>query len=318
MNAIETHALSKLYAPGVGLSPLTLSVEVGEVFGFIGPNGAGKTTTIRTLMGFLRPTAGSGRILGRDVWYEREAVHTRVGYLPGEVHLSRDDSARDLMRRSCQLRGGASDAYGLEVARRLELRLDAPLGTLSKGNRQKIGLTLALMHRPELLILDEPTDGLDPLAQETVLDLLREAAHEGRTVFLSSHVLSEIERVAGRVGLIRRGKLIRLEEVRALRASLPQQVAVRFARPPSVNLAALSGMVGGGMTGDGMAGGVAGGLDFRGLWRGGPDALIHALAGESLLALSLTPSSLEDAFLEEYRTAGETSAAPLREAEDVA
>ena len=290
--AIETQNLSKLYAPGVGLAPLNLSVPAGEIFGFIGPNGAGKTTAIRTLMGFLRPTGGSGRILGHDVWGERVAVHRRVGYLPGEVHLPRDHSARELMNRSCKLRGGASSAYGLEVARRLELRLDARLGTLSKGNRQKVGLTLALMHRPEVLILDEPTDGLDPLVQETVLTLLREAGNEGRTVFLSSHVLSEVERIAGRVGIIRRGELIRVEGVGAFKASLPQVLSLRFARPPRVDLAVL----------DGMAEGVTAGLDFRGLWRGGPDALIRALASESLSHFSLIPSTLEDAFMDEYRT----------------
>ncbi|GGL71225.1 ABC transporter [Deinococcus aerolatus] len=292
MNAIETSGLSKLYAPGVGLAPLTLSVPAGEIFGFIGPNGAGKTTAIRTLMGFLRPTGGRGQILGHDVWQQRVAVHRRVGYLPGEVHLVRDHTARDLMTRSCRLRGGASNTYGLEVARRLQLRLDVRLGTLSKGNRQKVGLTLALMHRPELLMLDEPTNGLDPLAQETALDLLREASSEGRTVFLSSHVLSEIERIAGRVGIIRRGELIRVEGVRELKASLPQQVTLRFARPPSVDLAALPGM----------SGGVTDGLDFRGQWRGGPDALVRALAGQSLSSLSLTPSTLEDAFMDEYRS----------------
>lgn len=303
MTAIETQGLSKLYAPGVGLAPLNLSVSAGEIFGFIGPNGAGKTTAIRTLMGFLRPTGGSGRILGHDVWQERVAVHARVGYLPGEVHLARDHTARELMGRSCCLRGGASNAYGLDVARRLELRLDARLGTLSKGNRQKVGLTLALMHRPELLVLDEPTDGLDPLVQETVLDLLREAGSEGRTAFLSSHVLSEIERIAGRVGIIRRGELIRVEGVQTFRASLPQLVSLRFAQPPRVNLSAL----------DGMTQGVTDGLDFRGAWRGGPDALIRALAAESLDSLSLVPSTLEDAFMDEYRSEG-----PRKEADHVA
>ncbi|CAM3582087.1 hypothetical protein DESA109040_17080 [Deinococcus saxicola] len=144
MNAIETTAPSKPYAPGVGLAPLNLSVQADEIFGFIGPNGAGKTTAIRTLMGFLRPSGGSGRILGHDVWQERVEVHRRVGYLPRKVHLARDHTARELMGHSCRLRCGASDAYGLDVARRLELRLDARLGTLSKGNRQKMGLTLAL------------------------------------------------------------------------------------------------------------------------------------------------------------------------------
>ena len=290
MNAIETSGLSQRYAPAVGLALLTLSVPAGKIFGFIGPNGAGKTTAIRTLMGFLRPTGGRGQILGHDVWQQRLAIHRRVGSLPGEVHLARDQ--RRTMTRSCWLRGGASNTYGMELVRRLQLRLDARLGTLNKGNRQKVGLTLALMHRPELLVLDEPTDGLDPLVQETVLDLLREASCEGRTVFLSSHVLSEIERIAGRVGIIRRGQLIRVEGVRELKASLPQQVTLRFARPPSVNLAALHGM----------SGGVVDGLDFRGQWHGGPDALVQALADQAQASLSLTPSTLEDAFMDEYRS----------------
>ncbi|GGM06305.1 ABC transporter ATP-binding protein [Deinococcus aerophilus] len=291
MHAIETDRLSKLYAPGVGLLPLNLTVPVGEIFGFIGPNGAGKTTAIRTLLGFLRASGGSGRILGHDVWAQRVAVHRQVGYLSGELHLPRGHSARELMNRSVRLRRGTDTHYGVEVARRLGLNLDARLGTLSKGNRQKVGLTLALMHRCNLLILDEPTDGLDPLAQETALDLLREARAENRTVFLSSHVLSEVEAVAGRVGLIRRGELIRVEGVQDLKASLPQQLRVRFATPPRTNLAALGGM----------SAAVARDLDFSGAWRGPPDDLLRALAGESISSFSLTPSSLEDAFLGEYR-----------------
>ncbi|MEW6421879.1 MAG: ABC transporter ATP-binding protein [Deinococcota bacterium] len=291
MNAIETSGLSKLYQQDVGLHPLTLTLPAGQIFGFLGPNGAGKTTTIRTLLGFLRPTGGEARIFGRDVWREREAVHARVGYLPGEVHLPRDLSARELLERCARLRGTHDITSGLEVARRLDLDLRPRLGTLSKGNRQKVGLMLALMPRPDLLILDEPTDGLDPLAQEAVLELLREARAEGRTVFLSSHVLSEVERVADRVGIIRRGQLIRLDELATLKASLPQRVRVRFAAPPRVDLAALPGM----------AQGRAQGLDFEGLWRGRPDALIRALAPETLSSFSLVPSTLEDAFLDEYR-----------------
>ncbi|GMA16297.1 ABC transporter ATP-binding protein [Deinococcus metallilatus] len=291
MNAIETSGLSKLYRRGVGLHPLSLGIAAGEIFGFLGPNGAGKTTTIRTLLGFLHPTGGEARIFGRDVWREREAVHARVGYLPGEVHLPRDLSARELLERCARLRGTHDITYGLEVARRLELDIAPRLGTLSKGNRQKVGLVLALMPRPDLLMLDEPTDGLDPLAQETVLELLREARAEGRTVFLSSHVLSEVERVADRVGIIRRGQLVRVDELAVLTASLPQRVQVRFAAPPRVNLAALPGM----------AEGRTQGLDFQGLWRGGADALIRALAPEPLVSFSLVPSTLEDAFLGEYR-----------------
>ncbi|WP_019585834.1 ABC transporter ATP-binding protein [Deinococcus apachensis] len=290
MNALDIRGLSKLYGGGRGLHPLDLEVPPGEIYGFLGPNGAGKTTTLRTLLGFLRPTSGEARIFGRDVWRERVEVHRRLGYLPGEVHLGRDLTARELMDRSSRLRGGADLGYAREVAGRLDLELNRRLGTLSKGNRQKVGLLLALMHRPDLLLLDEPTDGLDPLAQETVLDLLREARAEGRTVFLSSHVLSEVERVADRVGLIRQGRLVRSERLADLKASLPQRVHVQFGRPPRTNLAALPGM----------SGGVVNGLDFQGTWRGGPDALVRALAAESLTALSLQDATLEEAFLGEY------------------
>lgn len=293
-NAIETQALSKHFAPGVGVSALTLSVPPGEVFGFLGPNGAGKTTTIRTLLGFLRPTGGEGRIFGLDVWQAREAVHARVGYLPGEVHLNPAWTTQELLARGARLRGLRDVTYGLEVARRLDLDLTRRVGTLSKGNRQKVGVTLALMHRPDLLILDEPTDGLDPLVQDTVLALLREARAEGRTVFLSSHVLSEVERVADRVGIIRAGGLVRVDRLPDLKASLPQRLHVTFAAAPGADLAALPGLT---VT-------AAGPLSVEGLWRGDPNPLLRALAGEQVRALSFTPSSLEDAFMDEYRTGG--------------
>ncbi|THF88709.1 ABC transporter ATP-binding protein [Deinococcus sp. KSM4-11] len=294
MNAIEITGLGKEYAPGVGLHPMTLTVPTGEIFGFLGPNGAGKTTTIRTLLGFLRPSAGAATILGHDVWTQREAVHARVGYLPGEVHLRREWTAGELLRRTAFLRGSVDTAYGVDVARRLELDLTRRVGTLSKGNRQKVGLTVALMTRADMLILDEPTDGLDPLAQETVLELLREAREEGRTVFLSSHVLTEVERVADRVGIIRAGDLIRVDDLSTLKASLPQRLSVRFAGPPRPDLTTLPGLSDVTVTG----------TELRGLWRGTPDDLIRALSTESLAAFSLTPSTLEDAFLDEYRSGG--------------
>lgn len=301
MNAIETRGLSKLFTPSVGLKPLDLSVQKGEIFGFLGPNGAGKTTAIRTLLGFLRPTSGAATIGGYDVWQEREAVHRLVGYLAGEVHLPRDQSAHELMQRSARLYGTGrrepqDTTYGLEVARRLDLNTHAKLGTLSKGNKQKVGLTLALMHRPAVLLLDEPTDGLDPLVQETVLELLREARAEGRTVFLSSHVLSEVERVADRVGIIRAGELVRLETLSELRSSLPQRVMVQFAAPPSGVWTTLAGL-----SAVGLSGVVPLNNGFTAWWRGDPNALLRALAAENVQSLSLTPATLEDAFLDEYR-----------------
>ncbi|MBB5375105.1 ABC-2 type transport system ATP-binding protein [Deinococcus metalli] len=294
MNAIETSGLGKEYAPGVGLRPMTLEVAPGEIFGFLGPNGAGKTTAIRTLLGFLRPTAGSARILGHDVWRGREAVHARVGYLPGEIKLRPEWTAGEVIRRAAALRGQHDLAHSLTVARRLALDVTRRVGTLSKGNRQKVGLCAALAARADVLILDEPTDGLDPLAQDTVLALLREARSEGRTVFLSSHVLTEVERVADRVGLIRAGDLVRVDDLAALTAGLPQRVSVHFAASPTRDFTALPGLTDV----------VREGHELHANWRGAPGDLLRALADEELSAFSVTPPTLEDAFLGEYRGTG--------------
>lgn len=289
--ALALHDLSKQFPGGRGLRSVRLTVEPGEIFGFLGPNGAGKTTTIRTLMGFLRPSGGRATIFGRDVWRERPAAHARVGYLPGEVKLPAELTPAQLLRRAATLRGLRDPRASYEVAERLGLDLSRRAGTLSKGNRQKIGLTLALLGHPDLLILDEPTDGLDPLVQEEVLTLLREAREQGRSVFLSSHVLSEVERVADRVGLIRAGRLVRVEPLKQLRASFPLQLHARFDHGVPAALLALPGL--------GSAD-VQGG-ELRAQWTGEPAPLLAALHLSPPRALTLTPTTLEDAFLGAYQ-----------------
>ena len=215
MNPIETRGLTKHYGRFPALKDLDLDVRPGEVFGFLGPNGAGKSTTIRLLLGELRPTAGTATVLGaspRDVAHRR-----RLGYVPADLALWPTMTGRQTLAFFAKLRGGVEQRRIDALTERLDADLDKRVGELSSGNRQKIGLVAALMHSPELLRLDEPNAGLDPLVQHEFWAMMREAADEGRTVFLSSHTLSEVERVADRVGIIRRGELIAVEEVAALR-----------------------------------------------------------------------------------------------------
>jgi beta-exotoxin I transport system ATP-binding protein len=232
--AISTAGLSKRYGATTALDDLNLAVPTGGVFGYLGPNGAGKTTTIRLLLDLIRPTGGAITVLGLDPRRDSCALRRRVGYLPGELVLYEQLTGTELLSHFGHLRGGVNWATVTRLADRLDIDLSRPIRALSKGNKQKLGLVQALMSEPELLILDEPTSGLDPLVQQTVHDLLFEARSDGRTVFLSSHVLSEVERIADRVGVLRRGRLAAVEDVEALRHKALRRVTARFARqvPP--------------------------------------------------------------------------------------
>lgn len=229
--AIATHGLTKRYGSGVlALDALTVTVRRGEVFGFLGPNGAGKTTTIRLLLDLIRPTAGRADIFGLDAHRDSLAARRHIGYLPGELSLYKGASTEYLLDFFADLRPDqVSPDYVHDLCRRLDLPLKIPFGQLSHGNRQKVGLVIAFMARPDLLILDEPTGGLDPLVQREVLDILRDARAEGRTVFFSSHVLSEVEEVCDRVGIIRRGKLVTVDTVERLRGQRLQRIRITFA-----------------------------------------------------------------------------------------
>lgn len=222
--AIHTEGLCKNYGSFPALVDLDLTIHRGEIFGFLGPNGAGKSTTIRTLMDEIRATSGSASMLGLDVHRDAVELHGRLGYLPSDVSLYPKLTGRETFTFFANLRGGHSLAYAMELAERLDADLDKRVGELSTGNRQKIGLVVTFMHRPELLIMDEPNAGLDPLVQHEFHSLLRETAAEGRTVFLSSHTLSEVERVADRVGIIRKAHLAAVEDVAALRAKMIRRI----------------------------------------------------------------------------------------------
>lgn len=238
--AIRTSGLTKLYGDVVGVADLDLNIEPGEVFGFLGPNGAGKTTAIRLLLDLIRPTSGWARIHGLDTRSDGLRVRSMIGYLPGELKLSRRGSGRHLLEHLSRLRDGAGADGIVALADRLGLELDRPICDLSKGNRQKIGVIAAFMHDPEVLVLDEPSSGLDPLRQHDVGELIRERADAGRTVLLSSHALDQVEHVSDRVGILRDGRVIALESVDALKGRAIRRVEVRLDQPaPTAGIASL-------------------------------------------------------------------------------
>jgi ABC-2 type transport system ATP-binding protein len=229
--AIETRGLTKFYGQTRGIEELDLVVQRGEVFGYLGPNGAGKTTTIRLLLDLIRPTRGRAEILGIDTQGPGLAARKLIGYLPGELRPPARSTAIDFLSFLGRLRGGVDRKAIGALAERLELDLERRLDDLSKGNKQKVGVIAAFMHDPQLLILDEPTSGLDPLRQQDVLDLIRERKAAGRTVFLSSHELDQVEHVAERVGIVRAGQLVAVEAIAALKHRAVRRVEVRFAGP---------------------------------------------------------------------------------------
>jgi ABC-2 type transport system ATP-binding protein len=226
---IQLEKLTKSYGTHRGIIDVDLEVEQGEIFGFLGPNGAGKTTTIRTVLDLIRPTSGRARVFGIDSSTDPVAIHKRIGYIPGEFTLYDRLTGGQTLTYFANLRGGVDQAYQRSLIERFEIDPSRRFKELSKGNKQKIGLVIALQHRPELLILDEPTSGLDPLVQQSFYALVHEARAEGRTVFLSSHILSEVERTCDRVAIIRDGRLVKVDSVEGLRDLAHHAVELRFA-----------------------------------------------------------------------------------------
>ena len=289
---IRADRLSKVYGRDRGVSDLTFEVGEGEVFGYLGPNGAGKTTTIRLLLDLIRPSSGRIELFGADVRRAGAAARKSLGYLPGDLRLYERLTAREHLRYFASLRGMRDIGDGEALAGRLELELDRPVRSLSKGNRQKVGLVQALMHRPALAVFDEPTSGLDPLVQQVVYELVAEATADGRTVFVSSHVLSEVQHIADRVALIREGRLQLVDSVETLRQRALTRVEVTFATPPP----------------EGAFGHVPGvheverrGSVVRLTLEGSADPLVKALGQFEVEALDSHEADLEDVFLEQYR-----------------
>lgn len=230
--AIQVKDLEKFYGKVHALRGVDLEVKCGEVYGFLGPNGAGKTTAIRCMLDLIRPQSGTINVLGLNPQEEPEAVKARVGYLPGELHVDENMTPRQVFRYFNSLRGNRSDwKFIKELCERLKLELKNPIKNFSKGNKQKVGIVQALMHKPELLLLDEPTGGLDPLMQQEVLRMLDEAKDSGTTVFFSSHIISEVQAVADRVAIIRGGKIVEVAETATLLNRAMRQVRIRFQQP---------------------------------------------------------------------------------------
>jgi ABC-2 type transport system ATP-binding protein len=225
---IQIEKLTKTYGSHRGIVDIDLEVQEGEAFGFLGPNGAGKTTTIRTLLDHIRPTSGRARIFGIETTVDPVAIHRRLGYLPGEFSLYDKLTGGQTLDYFANLRGGVDRAYQQDLVARLDVDPSRRFREYSKGNKQKIGLIIALQHRPDLLLLDEPTSGLDPLIQQVFYEVIREAKAEGRTVFLSSHILSEVEKTCNRVAIIRDGRLARVDRTEALRDLAHHQVELVF------------------------------------------------------------------------------------------
>ena len=289
---ISTENLTKVYGrKSRGIRDVNLEILEGEVFGFLAPNGAGKTTTIRTLLGFMRPTGGRAEVFGLDSRRQSVEIRARVGNLPGEFALEYRTTGEGLLRFFARLRGVEDLAYAHELAERFGADLHRPMRRLSRGNKQKIGLIQAMFHRPPLLILDEPTGGLDPLVQEEFLDVVEETKEEGRTVFFSSHVLSEVERVCDRVGIIRDGILVDVEPTQAITDKAFRHVALTFDGPVDGRpFAALPGVED--LKSEGPK------LSFT--LYSEPDAMVKLTAGHRLVGMEYERPSLEEIFLTYY------------------
>ncbi|MFJ1706651.1 ABC transporter ATP-binding protein [Kitasatospora sp. NPDC088346] len=297
--AIEATGLVKRYGNArtgrTALAGLDLAVERGQVFGFLGPNGAGKTTMIRLLLDLLRPTAGSLRVLGAD---PRDSTKTRgrVGYLAGDFRIDGRQTGHEALTYLGDLRGGVPAARITELAERLDLDLSRRIGALSKGNRQKIGVVQAFMHSPELLILDEPTSGLDPFLQQRFVEMVQEAAGNGQTVFMSSHVLSEVQQTCRRVGIIRDGELVSVADVEKLRRSAHRTIEIAFAS--EIDTAVFDRLPG--LRNVTVTGAADGGRVLRAILTGSPDALVKTAARFEVTGLLAEEPELEEIFFTFY------------------
>jgi ABC-2 type transport system ATP-binding protein len=289
--AVVAERLTKFYGSSRGVEDLSFEARPGEVFGFLGPNGAGKTTTIRLMLDFLRPTRGAIRVLGLDPRRQAREVHARTGYLPGELALYDRLTGEEFLRMVERLRDGAPARRTDELARRFDLDLSKRIRDLSHGNRQKVGLVLAFAHDPELLVLDEPTQGLDPLMQQTFYALVEEARARGATTFLSSHVMPEVERTCDRVAIVRDGRVVTVEDIGSLKAKSLRSIEFHFRAP--VGAEAFRGL-------PGVRDVVAHGEVVRVSVEGPVDAILKAAARFEVVDLVSQEPTLEDVFLAFY------------------
>lgn len=291
-SVIHTEKITKHFGEVEAVVDVDLEVRRGEIFGYLGPNGAGKSTTIRMLLDHIRPTRGTGTVFGLDIRRDSVEIRRNIGYLPGEFALYDNMTGRAMLQYFANLRGGVDRWYVEDLATRLDVDLDRRYSQLSRGNKQKVGLLQAMMHKPKLVILDEPTSGLDPLIQHEFYEILDEVKAEGRTVFFSSHVLPEVQRVSDRVGIIRNGRLAAVEDVDTLidRAAL-HRFEIEFASEvPRAEFEHIDGASDLTVEGRTVTVSIA----------GSPDALIKAAARHEIVRLVTHEASLDDIFLTFY------------------
>ncbi len=289
---IEINSLSKSYGKIQAVKDVSIRVEQGEIFGFLGPNGAGKTTTIRCMLDVIRPTSGSIRVLGLDAQRDRHALHQHIGYLPGDVRLPGDMTGKQIINYFSRIQG-LQPVLLKDLVARFDVEMKRPLKSYSKGMRQKIGIVLAFMCDPDVLILDEPTSGLDPLLQKTFNEFLLEEQARGKTVFMSSHIMSDVEKVCQRVAVIRKGELVTVEEVETLREKAGQRITVEFGENASVSSDEMAHVPG-----------ISDVTISKGIYHmnmsGRMDPLIKALSRHEVLRLQVEEAPLEEVFLKFY------------------
>jgi ABC-2 type transport system ATP-binding protein len=289
MAVIEINHLKKYYGKHRGIEDVTFSVEEGEIFGFIGPNGAGKSTTLRTLLGLIFPTSGTATIFGRDCIRDGAAIRAQVGYLPSEVFYYDNMKVIDVLRYSASFYPGARMSRAMELAEAMDLDTTKKVEALSYGNKKKVGIVQGLLHSPKVLFLDEPTSGLDPLMQRKFFDLIRKENARGVTVFFSSHILGEVQRLCTRVGIIREGSIVEISDIHTLQQNNYKKVRVAadgldpasFDMPGVTNLQAESGMV-------------------RFFFKGDINAVLQKFSGIKIADLTIEEPTLEEIFMHYY------------------
>lgn len=295
MKAIEIKALTKRYGSARGVEDLSFDVEEGEIFGYLGPNGSGKTTTIRCMMGLLRPTSGQCRILGERIVHGKATQHQRIGYLPGEFRTWPGLTPRKLLKLLARLgHGDEVHQRQEELAERLDLDMDRRMRALSKGNRQKVGIIYAFQHQPDVLILDEPTIGLDPLIRQIVLDLIRETAQAGATILLSSHDLSEVAAICGRAAILREGRLVELAPISRIVQQGERHIKVWFVEGTQVPTLSTGQLLGVRVIQQNSN-------TLLVAYQGTVDALLKWLARFPIDRITTPETSLEEAFIQYYR-----------------
>ncbi len=293
MSIIKTHCLTKYYGTSRGIVDLDLSVEEGEIFGFIGPNGAGKSTTIRTLLGLIHPTSGSGRIFDLDIVLDAKEIKKSVGYMPAETGYYHGMHVGEFFRYSAGFYNGEGESRARELAGGLDLDLSRKIADLSRGNQRKVAIVQSLLHRPRLLILDEPTVGLDPLVQSKFFDILKEENRGGTTVFFSSHTLSEVQKMCGRVAIIKDGRIAAVEDIESLRKKQLRKVRIEFREPLGGDAVAAPDV-------EGVISPRVEKNALSCLYSGTIEALITALAGRPLSDLIIEEPTLEEIFMHYY------------------